>query len=128
MTKTFNIELWDQLKEDFLDGSVFFGEAPENTSAPYCVIHVLDSGDDEGSKTTCGDMTSISDLQFNVYGFNNMQIDELLDELNTLLKTYTAFDNYRVIAAKRDVTKGAESFSSEVGMGLTRFDFQWERL
>lgn len=128
MAKTFNIELWEQLKEDFLDGSVFFGEAPEDTPAPYCVIHVLDNGDNESSKTSCGGMTGVSDFQFNVYGFNDMQIDNLLDELNTLIKTYTIFDNYRVIIAKRDITKGAESFSAEIGMGLTRFDFEWERL
>lgn len=128
MSKTFNIELWEQLKEDFLEGNVFFGEAPEDTSAPYCVMHILDSGDNENSKTLCGDMTGISNFQFNVYGFNNMQIDELLDELNTLLKTYSLLDNYRIVKSKRDITKGAESFSAEVGMGLTRFDFEWERL
>jgi hypothetical protein len=130
MSKTFNIELWEQLKEDFLDGSVFFGEAPEDAPAPYCVIHVLDSGDDESSKTSCGGMTGISNLQFNIHGFNNMQIDELLDELNALLKTYALieFDDYRIIEAKRDITKGAENFSAETGMGLTRFDFEWERL
>lgn len=129
MAKTFAIELWERLKIDFLSNNkVFFGKAPEYIAAPYCVIHVLDSGDDESSKTLCGGMTGISSFQFNVYGLNDMQIDELLDELNSLLKTYTLFADYRVIEAKRDVTKGAQEFLSETGMGLTRFNFKWERL
>lgn len=125
---TFNIELWQKLKEDFLNHKVYFGQAPENTPAPYCVIHVLDSGDNERSKTLCGGMTGISNFQFNVYGINDMQIDESLDKLNKLLRTYLTFNSYRVISCKRDITRGADSFSSEIGMGLSRFDFEWELL
>ena len=127
MAKTFNIELWDQLKSDFLGGDVFFGRAPEDAPAPYCVIHVLDSGDDEDSKTLCG-TTGKSSLQFNIYGLNDMQIDELLDELNTWIKSYVLLESYRIIKAVRGVTKNASSFSSDVGMGLSRIDFSHEAL
>lgn len=127
MAKTFNIELWEQLKKDFLSGSVFFGKAPQDTPAPYCVIHVLDSGCDEESKTLCGSIGEAS-MQFNIYGFNDMQLDELLDSLITLLKSYKSLENYRIIKAIRGTTKSASSFSSEVGMGFSRFDFSYEGL
>lgn len=127
MAKTFNIELWDQLKKDFLSGSVFFGKAPQKTPAPYCVIHVLDSGDDEDSRTLCGCIGEAS-MQFNIYAFNDMQLDELLKTLCDLLKTYKNLENFRVIKAIRGTTKGASTFSSEVGMGLSRFDFSYEAL
>lgn len=127
MAKTFNIELWDQLKRDFLSGSVFFGKAPQDTPAPYCVIHVLDSGIDEESKTLCGSIGEAS-MQFNIYGFNDMQLDELLDTLNGWLKSYKNLEHFRIIKAIRGTTKSASSFSSEVGMGLSRFDFSYEGL
>lgn len=127
MTKTFNIELWDKLKSDFLGGKVFFGLAPDSTAAPYCVIHVLDSGRDEMSKTLCSSIGT-AEIQFNVYGFNDMQIDELLLALNTLLETYDNLATYRIINAVRGVTKLASSFSAEVGIGISRYEFKYESL
>lgn len=127
MAKTFNIEIWDKLKEDFLSGAVFFGKAPEDTPAPYCVIHVLDSGDDDQTKTLCK-TDGMSDLQFNIYGFNCMQIDELLKELEVTLKTYKNLEGFRVISVRRESTKGASDFSAEVGMGCSRFEFLFEKL
>lgn len=124
---TFNIELWQRLKSDFLDGSVFFGSAPEATPAPYCVVYVLDSGDDEQSKTLCR-TDGESELQFTIYGFNDMQLDELLDRINNLIKTYKNLENYRIKTASRKMTKCASSFSADVGAGITRFQFSFEKL
>jgi len=122
---TFNIELWDKLKCDYVSGRVYFGQAPEDAPAPYCIIYVLDSGDDEDSRTLCS-VDGVSDLQFTVYGFNDMQLDELLDQLNKLLKSYKNLANYRVKIAERKSTKNASSFSSEVGAGMSRFTFYYE--
>ena len=127
MTKTFNIELWEQLKEDFLSQKVYFGKAPQDTAVPYCVIHILDSGCDENTKTL-ESSTGEADIQFNIYGFNDMQLDELLDELNTWIKSYKTLDSYRIINAVRGVTRNASDYSSETGMGLSRFDFLYELL
>lgn len=127
MAKTFNIELWDQLKEDFLGGSVYFGQAPQGTPAPYCVMHILDSGDDESSKTLCGAIGE-SSIQFNIYGFNDMQLDELLAGLATWIKSYKNLESYRVVKAVRGTSKLASGFSAEVGMGFSRFDFSYEAL
>jgi len=127
MSKTFNIELWEKLKTDFLDSNVFFGQAPEDTPAPYCVIYVLSANEDNNSKTLCQVDREV-DLQFNVYGFNDMQIDELLDELVTTLKSYKLLTSYRIKMGIESSTKCASSFSSEIGMGLTRFNFYFEKL
>lgn len=134
--KTFNIDLWQTLKlpnedeEKFLDGHIYFGEAPEDVPAPYCVIHVLDCGEDENSLTLCGNETGIgiSDIQFNLYSTNDMQLDELLQELNLKIKSLKNLSDYRIINAIRGTTKNASGFSSEVGMGFTRFNFRYELL
>jgi len=128
MSPTFNIELWQQLKRDFLDGNVFFGQAPEDTPAPYCVMFSLDSGDDENSKTLCGYTSGESELQFNLYDFNDMAIDEKLEELCSLLKSYSSFEVYSIIGRKRGTVKMASSFSSEVGAGLARYTFKYQTL
>lgn len=128
MAKSFNIELWEQLKLDFLDGKVYFGKAPQETPAPYCVMHVIDGGMDENSKTLCGEANGEATIQFNIYGFNAMQVDELLESLNSLLKTYKLLVSFRICASKRGTTKGMAQISSDVGMGLSRFDFTYENL
>lgn len=128
MAKSFNIELWEQLKTDFLNGKVYFGKAPQNIPAPYCTMHVLDSGIDENAKTLCGDYNGEASFQFNIYGFNAMQVDELLESLNSLLKTYKTLTTFRVCSSKRRTTKGLGQISSDIGMGLTRFDFTYENL
>lgn len=124
---TFNIELWQKLKGDLLDGNVFFEQAPEDTPAPYCVLHVMDSGIDENNKTLCRHV-NLASIQITIYGFNGMQIDELLDETNNLIKGYELLPSYRIINATRRLTKNASSFSLEVGAGITRFDFSHENL
>jgi hypothetical protein len=125
---SFNIEIWNKLKEDFMSGRVYFGRAPEDTPAPYCVIHVMDSGDSEDNKTLCGASVYESDLQFNIYGLNDMQIDDLVQELNGIIKTYNLLENYRIVSSKRLRSKNASSFSAEVGAGFTEFYFSFEAL
>lgn len=127
MAKTFNIELWEKLKEDFLGGNVFFGQAPEDTPAPYCVMYVLSGEEDLSSKTLCRADREV-DLQFTIYGFNDMQIDELLDELVGILKGYKLLTSYRIKVGIESSTKNASSFTAEVGAGLTRFNFMFEKL
>lgn len=128
MAKSFNIELWEQLKADFLGGQVYFGTAPQDTPAPYCTVHVLDCGIDEESKTLCGGYNGEATIQFNIYGFNAMQVDELLENLSSLIKTYKNLIAFRICSSKRGTTKGMAQISAEVGMGLSRFDFEYESL
>ena len=79
------------------------------------------------SKTLCSSIGT-AEIQFNVYGFNDMQIDELLLALNTLLESYDNLAAYRIINTIRGVTKLASSFSAEVGVGISRYEFKYENL
>ena len=98
---TFNIDLWQTLKEkstglnegagSLLKGNIFFGVAPANQKTPYCVLHVLDSGNDINAQTLCQNdegynTAGVSDIQFSVYATNDMAIDEILQELNNMIK------------------------------------------
>ena len=137
---TFNADLWQFLrawegenKKKFIEGKIYFGLAPENTPVPYCVMHVMDSGDDPNAQTLCQNEEGYnavgeSRIQFNLYGFNDMQIDELLQELNYLIKSLKNLTVYRIMSCIRERTKTASSFSAEIGQGLTEFQFQHERL
>lgn len=132
--KTFNIELWEEIKrQNFLKGRVYFGVAPEKIPAPYCVMHILDTGKDIFMQTLCSkdldaNSVKVSNLQFNVYASNNMQLEELLEELNNLINNLSLLPNFRIIQALRQRTKTASSFSNEVGQGFTEFDFKFELL
>lgn len=135
MNRTFNADLWLHIKEDkeFLDKKVFFGLAPEDTIAPYCVMHVLDSGDDNSVMTLCSNdegynVAGVSDIQFSVYSTNDMQLDEILYYLNKMIKGIKETTEYRILSATRTVTKNASSFSNEVGTGISRFTFKYEHL
>lgn len=140
--KTFNIDLWQNLRNiiideeegtKFLDGKIYFGLAPEDTPAPYCVMHVMDSGNDDTSATLCKNdegynMVGESDIQFNMYATNDMQLDELLQEFNLHLNKLKNLTDYRVITSIRGTTKNASSFTGEVGLGFTRYSFKFEKL
>lgn len=129
--KTFNADLWLYLKNELkvLNGKIYFGLAPQETPATYCVIHVLDSGNDVNSQTLCDrDSIGISDLQFNLYATNDMLIDELLQDLNNILNHLSNLTEYRVVSAVRGSTRTARDFSNEVGIGITRYSFKYEKL
>ena len=126
MSPTFNIELWKKLQLDFLDGKVFFGIAPESSTAPYCVLHVLDYGDDYDTRTLCGEMTSESEIQFNIYDFNDIGIDEKVNELCNILQGYTSLDNYVIDRSARRTARLASGFSAEVGSGSVDFTFSYQ--
>lgn len=137
---TFNIDLWQSLialysqyEQNYLKGKIFFGLAPENTATPYCVIHVIDSGDNPNAQTLCKNQPNYNwvgnaTIQFNIYAANDMAIDELLQELNDNIKKLSNLTNYRVSNSKRISTKNASSFSNETGVGITRWDFVYEGL
>lgn len=133
--KTFNADLWLHIKNnlEFLNKKVFFGLAPEDTIAPYCVMHVLDTGDDSSMNTLCENdegynLAGVSDIQFTVYSTNDMQLDEILFYLNKMIKGIKGTSEYRILSSERTSTKTASSFSNEVGTGLSRFTFKYERL
>jgi len=138
--KTFNIDLWQTLKQiyadypdSYLGDNFYFGIAPEDTPSNYCVIHVLDSGIDESSQTLCQknedyNTVGISNIQFSLYAINDMVIDELLQDLNDTIEGLSNLEEYRILKAVRQTTKNASSFTNEVGIGLTRFEFQYEKL
>lgn len=139
--KTFNIDLWQKLQEIYAEkedtylksDAIFFGIAKENQPAPYCVIHVMNSGTDVNSQTLCKkdagyNKVGVSNIQFSMYATNDMVVDELLQELNDVLDSLTNLNEYRVLRASRQTTKNATTFTNEVGMGLTRYDFQYESL
>lgn len=139
--KTFNIDLWQKLQEIYAakedtylkSDAIFFGIAKESQPAPYCVIHVMNSGVDISSQTLCKkdagyNKIGVSNIQFSMYATNDMVVDELLQELNDVLDSLTNLNEYRVLQAIRQTTKNASTFTNEVGMGLTRYDFQYESL
>ena len=111
--RTFNIDLWQTLREktkpvggasnSLLNGNVFFGIAPAQTATPYCVMHVLDSGNDVNSQTLCKkdenyNSVGISDIQFSIYATNDMAIDEIAQELNKLIDSLQNLTEYRIIS------------------------------
>ena len=111
--RTFNIDLWQTLKEkstglnegagSLLKGNIFFGVAPANQKTPYCVLHVLDSGNDINAQTLC-------------------QNDE------GLIKSLQNLSEYRITNAVRQRTKNAATFTNETGQGFTEFIFKYEHL
>lgn len=140
---TFNIDLWQTLKEkstglnegagSLLKGNIFFGVAPANQKTPYCVLHVLDSGNDTNAQTLCQNnegynMAGVSDIQFSVYATNDMAIDEILQELNNMIKSLQNLSEYRITNAVRQRTKNAATFTNETGQGFTEFIFKYEHL
>ena len=118
--KTFNIDLWQTLKEkstglnegagSLLKGNIFFGVAP------LCQ-------NDEGYNTA-----GVSDIQFSVYATNDMAIDEILQELNNMIKSLQNLSEYRITNAVRQRTKNAATFTNETGQGFTEFIFKYEHL
>jgi len=141
--RTFNIDLWQTLKEkstglnegagSLLKGNIFFGIAPANQKTPYCVLHVLDSGNDTNAQTLCQNdegynMAGVSDIQFSVYATNDMAIDEIAQELNKLIDSLQNLTEYRIISSVRQRTKNASSFTNETGMGFTEYSFKYESL
>lgn len=140
---TFNIDLWQTLKEksiglnkgagSLLKGNIFFGIAPANQKTPYCVLHVLDSGNDTNAQTLCQNdegynTVGVSDIQFSVYATNDMAIDEILQELNSMIKSLQNLSEYRITNAVRQRTKNAATFTNETGQGFTEFIFKYEHL
>lgn len=140
---TFNIDLWQTLKEkstglnegagSLLKGNIFFGIAPANQKTPYCVLHVLDSGNDTNAQTLCQNdegynAAGVSDIQFSVYATNDMAIDEIAQELNKLIDSLQNLTEYRIISSVRQRTKNASSFTNETGMGFTEYSFKYESL
>ena len=140
---TFNIDLWQTLKEksiglnegagSLLKGNIFFGIAPTNQKTPYCVLHVLDSGNDTNAQTLCQNdegynTAGVSDIQFSVYATNDMAIDEILQELNSMIKSLQNLSEYRITNAVRQRTKNAATFTNETGQGFTEFIFKYEHL
>ena len=140
---TFNIDLWQTLKEkstglnegagSLLKGNIFFGIAPANQKTPYCVLYVLDSGNDVNAQTLCQNdegynTAGVSDIQFSVYATNDMAIDEILQELNNMIKSLQNLSEYRITNAVRQRTKNAATFTNETGQGFTEFIFKYEHL
>lgn len=140
---TFNIDLWQTLKEkstglnegagSLLKGNIFFGIAPANQKTPYCVLHVLDSGNDTNAQTLCQNdegynTAGVSDIQFSIYATNDMAIDEILQELNNMIKSLQNLSEYRITNSVRQRTKNAATFTNETGQGFTEFIFKYEHL
>lgn len=134
--KSFNVDLYQTIKQKLIDlktplgSSMFFGIAPEKTKCPFCVFHVLDDGEDSNSQLLC-DIENIlgeSSIQISLYATNDFAIDDLLHQLNDIIKSTKQTPLYRIVSKTRQTTKNASSFTSETGMGLTRFDFTYEKL
>lgn len=141
--RTFNIDLWQTLKEkstglnegtgSLLKSNIFFGIVPANQKIPYCVLHVLDSGNDTNAQTLCQNdegynAVGVSDIQFSVYATNDMAIDEILQELNNMIKSLQNLSEHRITNAVRQRTKNASTFTNETGQGFTEFIFKYEHL
>ena len=96
-------------------------------------LHVLDSGNDTNAQTLCQNdegynTAGVSDIQFSVYATNDMAIDEILQELNSMIKSLQNLSEYRITNAVRQRTKNAATFTNETGQGFTEFIFKYEHL
>jgi Tfp pilus assembly pilus retraction ATPase PilT len=137
--KTFNIDLWETIKnnltgqDETLDGRIFFGVAPEKAKTPYCVIHVLNGGEDSNAQTLCQNdpdyqAVGFARIQFNIYATNDMWLDEIREDLNKHIKSLRELENYRILSRVLLRSKNASSFTNETGTGLTEFEFKYEPL
>lgn len=137
--KTFNIDLWETIKnnltgqDEALNGRIFFGVAPENTETPYCVMHVMNGGEDSNSQTLCQDdpnykAVGFARIQFNIYATNDMWLDEIREDLNRYIKSLRDLEHYRILSRVLLRSKNASSFTNETGAGLTEFEFKYEPL
>lgn len=127
--KTFEIELWEYLRkaDTSLGKKFYFGLAPVDVAVNYCVMHVLDMREEENAQTLCrNDIVKLSNIQFSVYASNDMVLNEVLNELNEVIKGIELLDNYRITINRCERTKTASTFTNEVGMGLTEFYFNYE--
>ena len=127
--KTFEIELWEYLRkaDTSLGKKFYFGLAPSDVAVNYCVMHVLDMREEENAQTLCrNDIVKLSNIQFSVYASNDMVLNEVLNELNEVIKGIELLDNYRITINRCERTKTASTFTNEVGMGLTEFYFNYE--
>lgn len=137
--KTFNIDLWQTIKnnltgqDEALNGRIFFGLAPEDTPTPYCVMHVLNSGEDSEAQTLCQNDSNYkavgsARIQFSIYAPNDMWLDEIREDLNKAIKSLQDLEKYRILSKVLLRSKNASSFTNEVGIGLTEFRFEYEPL
>lgn len=128
---SFNIDIWQKIKAEFedLENKVYFGEVPEEIEAPFCVMHVLDNGVDDTFSTICDDNKIYkADIQFSLYDYNDMAIDELLINLNSFISQLKDLEKYRILSKQRVRTRNSNGFSAEVGMGYTEYIFTYEIL
>lgn len=139
MSKTFNIDLWQTIKEkitgqdEALNGRIFFGLAPEDTPTPYCVMHLMNGGEDSEAQTLCqndADYQTIgfARIQFNIYAPNDMWLDEIREDLNKTIKSLQELSEYRILSKVLQRSKNASTFTNETGIGLTEFNFKYEPL
>lgn len=136
--KTFNIDLWQTIKnnlgqDEALNGRIFFGVVPEKTETPYCVIHLLNGGEDSNAQTLCQNdpdyqAVGFARIQFNIYATNDMWLDEIREDLNRHIKSLRELENYRILSRVLLRSKNASSFTNETGIGLTEFEFKYEPL
>ena len=137
--ETFGIDLWNNIKnlysdkDEELNKKIFFGLAPEDTSSPYCVIHVLNCGEDSSAQTLCQynenyNIVGSARIQFTIYAQNDMWLDEIREDLNKKIRKLQDLTKYRILSKVLLRSKNASSFSSEIGTGLTEFEFKYESL
>ncbi len=137
--KTFNIDLWQTIKnnltgqDEALNGRIYFGVAPEEIETPYCVMHVMNGGEDSNSQTLCQDnpdyhAVGFARIQFNIYATNDMWLDEIREDLNRYIRSLRDLENYRILSRVLLRSKNASSFTNEIGTGLTEFEFKYEPL
>lgn len=137
--KTFNIDLWQTIKNEItgqdeaLNGRIYFGIAPEKTETPYVVMHVMNGGEDSSAQTLCQDdpdyqAVGFARIQFNIYATNDMWLDEIREDLNKVIKSLKELTEYRILSRVLLRSKNASSFTNETGTGLTEFEFKYEPL
>ena len=137
--KTFNIDLWETIKnnltgqDEALNGRIFFGIAPEDTPTPYVVMHLLNGGEDSEAQTLCQNNSDYKTIgfarvQFNIYATNDMWLDEIREDLNKEIKKLNDLSEYRILSKVLLRSKNASSFTNETGIGLTEFRFEYEPL
>ena len=121
----FEKELYNEIKENFNDVlpelwqnvSVFFGEAPENTKAPYIVLYPLNT---DGSRQVLCDIDDYTDgeaiIQFNVYDVDYSNAYYIGRQLDIFLADLKYLTSYDIIINNTEVIRGFPSTNTALNL------------
>ena len=111
----FEKELYNELTANFITSlpeawqvcSIYFGDAPEETQAPYIVMYPLNN---DGTRQVLCDTDNYTDgatsIQFSVYDVDYSNASFLGRQLDIYLAQLRLLDNYRILINNNEVIRG----------------------